>query len=83
MVKGDVRIDRDRLETLMRLRGLGIADLAVRMDMHYNSVLRIRNEESTSMKGLEKLCNALECHPFDLIVAQGYPKPFLAAPASL
>jgi DNA-binding Xre family transcriptional regulator len=65
----------------MELRGMDLGQLAERTGMHYNSVLRIKNEQSTSFRGLEKLCIALDCHPFDLIVAEGFPEPFLDAPA--
>lgn len=83
MATANVRIDRDRLDTLMKLRGFNNETLAEAMDKHYNSIIRLRQEQSTTFANLEKLCQVLECHPFDLIVAEGFPKPFLAAPASL
>lgn len=76
------RVDRVRLEEVMRLRGFTIATLAHKMGMHYNSVLRIKQTESTSMDSVEKLCLALDCHPFDLVVAEGFPKPFYPAQVS-
>lgn len=66
----------------MKKNNLSISSLAARMSMHYNGVLRIKRTQSTSIDGLEKLCNALECHPFDLIVAEGYPEPFCLAQGS-
>lgn len=83
MEERSIRVDRKRIDALMELRGIDAHRLAERMGMHYNGVQKIRKEESTSIAGLEKLCGALECHPFDIIVAEGYPEPFLAAPASL
>lgn len=78
----DIRVDAARLQALMSLRGIDEHELAHRIEMHYNGVKRIQREQSTSLTGLEKLCGALDCHPFDLIVAEGYPEPFLDALAS-
>lgn len=80
--KASLRVDRVRLEEVMRVRGFTVASLAQKMGMHYNGVLRIKQTQSTSMDGVEKLCVALDCHPFDLIVAEGFPKPFYHAQAS-
>lgn len=79
----DIRVDRKRLEAMMTLREIDEHELARRLGMHYNAVKRIQRLQSTSLSGLEKLCAALECHPFDLIVAEGYPEPFSVALASL
>ncbi len=76
-----IRVDAKRIDAVMTLRGVDEHELARRMGMHYNGIKRIQREQSTSLMGLEKLCAALECHPFDLIVAQGFPGPFSVAPA--
>jgi len=78
----DIRIDKRRLETLMQMRGFDNESLAAKMGKHYNSILRLKQEQSTTLANLEVLCEALHCHPFDLLVAEGYPEPFLVAPAS-
>ena len=77
-----IRVDTNRLETLMEMRGYTSVELAERVDMHPNGILKIKREQSTTFATLEKLCRALECHPFDLIVAEGYPEPFLDAPVN-
>lgn len=82
MTDGIVRIDADRLEIIMRRRDMTLGSLAGKMDMHYNGVLRIKTTGSTNLGTLEKLCNVLDCHPFDLLIAEGYPEPFCLAPAS-
>ena len=82
MTKRDIRVDRKRIDAIMELRGIDIHKLAELMEMHYNGVQKIRKEESTSLAGLEKLCAALNCHPFDVLVAEGYPQPFSVALAS-
>ncbi|CAN5129442.1 hypothetical protein BH10PLA2_BH10PLA2_26940 [soil metagenome] len=79
---GTIRVDRLRLEEMMKLRGVNFAELAQRMEMHYNGALRIKQTQSTSLEGLAKLCNALKCHPFDLVVAEGFPAPFFLAQVS-
>jgi len=76
------RVDRVRLEEVMRVRGLTITTLAAKLGMHYNGVLRIKQTQSTSMDGVKALALALDCHPFDLVVAEGFPKPFYLAQAS-
>ncbi|PYJ11262.1 MAG: transcriptional regulator [Verrucomicrobia bacterium] len=66
----------------MDMRGFDNESLAAATGKHYNSVLRLKREQSTTLSDLEKLCEVLRCHPFDLIVAEGFPEPFLVAPAS-
>ena len=89
MAQGDymneqrVRLDKRRLGAMMELRGVDNKKLAVMLNTHYNTILRMKEEQSTTLARLEQLCDALECHPFDLLVAEGFPEPFLAAPASL
>lgn len=78
----DVWIDPARLEYFMDREGVDFFELARRIDMHYNGALRIKLRKVTSFKGLSKVSHALNCHPFDLIVAEGFPEPFWVAPAS-
>ncbi len=75
----DIRIDRVRLEALMTERGYTNESLAAAMNKHYNSVLRLKQEQSTTFANLDKLCEVLRCHPFDLIVTEGLPKPSAVA----
>jgi DNA-binding Xre family transcriptional regulator len=83
MNHGAVRVDANRLEAVLRLRKMSMNGLAEKLGMHPNSILRIKTTGGTNLGTLSELCNALECHPFDLLVAQGYPEPFYRAPASL
>lgn len=78
----DIRVDRTRLEQVMEARGFTNNTLAEAMDKHYNSILRLKQEQSLPFKELAKLCAVLNCHPFDLIVAEGFPEPFSHAPVS-
>ena len=80
---GELRIDGKRLELILLKRDMSLKQVAEKMGMHYNSVLRMKTEGSTNLRTLQQLCNALECHPFDLLVAEGYPQPFYPAPVSL
>ena len=83
MSNGNVRVDAERLAAMLRRRNMTLGALAEKMEMHYNGILRIKTTGSTNLGTLEKMCNVLECHPFDLLVAEGYPEPFCLAPASL
>lgn len=83
MMNGEVRIDAKRLDVILLKRDMSLKQVAERMDMHYNSVLRLKTEGTTNLGTLQRLCNVLECHPFDLLVAEGYPQPFYPAPVSL
>ena len=83
MGNGMIRVDAQRLEAMLRERQMTLTILAEKMEMHYNGVLRIKNTGSTNLGTLAAMCNALDCHPFDLLVAEGYPQPFSLAPASL
>lgn len=78
-----LRIDGKRLDVILLKRDMSLKQVAERMDMHYNSVLRMKTEGTTNLGTLERLCAVLECHPFDLLVAEGYPQPFYPAPVSL
>lgn len=77
-----LRIDRVRLETLMSMRGETNKSLAEKTGKHPNSIVRLKREQSMGLSELSELCVALNCHPFDLLVAEGFPAPFLAAPVS-
>lgn len=81
-MEANVRVDKKRLEEVMRLRGLNNQELATKWGRHPNSVVRLKSEQSTTVEGLAALCTALDCHPFDLLVAEGFPQPFLVALAS-
>lgn len=83
MSDGIVRVDAARLDAMLKKRKMTMNAFAEKMDMHPNSVLRIKNTGSTNLGTLERMCNVLSCHPFDLLVAEGYPEPFSLAPASL
>lgn len=80
---GDVRVDGNRLQATIDRRNMTLKALAEKMNMHYNSILHIKRTGATNLGTLTQMCNVLECHPFDLLVAEGYPEPFSLAPASL
>jgi DNA-binding Xre family transcriptional regulator len=82
VVKQEVRVDADRLDAMLKRRGMSLRALAQTMGMHYNSLLRIKAEGGTNLGTVSEMCTVLQCHPFDLLVAEGYPEPFSHAPAS-
>lgn len=67
-MKGELRIDGDKLKAIAKRQGLNLTTLAAAMGMHYNSILRIASEGTTSLNTLEELCNVLACNPLDLLV---------------
>lgn len=77
-----VRIDRQRLELVMSERGFTNVALAERLGKHPNSIQRLKRVQSMPLAELGELCEVLQCHPFDLLVAEGFPEPFCLAPAS-
>ena len=79
---GGVRVDGVRLDAMLKRRNMTLKALAEKMEMHYNSVLAIKKTGGTNLGTLTKMCDVLGCHPFDLLVAEGYPEPFSLAPAS-
>jgi DNA-binding Xre family transcriptional regulator len=79
---GDVRVDGSRLDATLKRRNMTLKALADKLGMHYNSILSIKRTGATNLGTLTKICDALECHPFDLLIAEGYPEPFILAPAS-
>lgn len=81
--KGILRIDGDKLKAAATLKAMSLKTLSEAMGMHYNSVLRIANEGTTSLSTLEQLCNVLECSPLDLLVWEGFSRPKLAALVNL
>lgn len=81
--KKEVRVDRNAINVIQQERGISNVELARRMGVHHNAIIRIKKEQSTSFNGLTSLCEALNCHPFDIIRAEGFPPPLVDAPASL
>ena len=81
--KGELRIDGDKLKAAAGLKAMTLKALSEALGMHYNSVLRIVNEGTTSLSTLELLCNVLDCSPLDLLVWEGFPPPKSDALASL
>lgn len=79
---GGVRVDSVRLDAMVKRRNMTLKALAEKMEMHYNSVLHIKKTGATNLGTLTKMCDILACHPFDLLIAEGYPEPFSLAPAS-
>lgn len=66
--KGEIRIDGDKFKAIAKRQGMTLQMVSDAMGMHYNSILRIVKEESTSLNTLEELCNVLSCNPLDLLV---------------
>lgn len=78
----NIRVDRKALNIVMQDRGITNVELARRMEVHPNAIVRIKREQSTSLNGLADLCKALGCHPFDIMKAEGFPPPLVDAPTA-
>ncbi len=79
---GELRVDASRFDLVLKREKMNMVMLAEKAGMHYNGILRIKTTGRTSLETLALICDILKCHPFDLLVANGYPEPFCLAPAS-
>jgi len=68
-----ITVDALRLEVIMREKGFSMRSLSRKMSCHIATLYRIKETGHVSFGTLEEMCAALECHPFDLLVARGYP----------
>lgn len=78
----DIRVDRHALNIVMQNKGVTNVELARRMKVHPNAIVRIKREQSTSLNGLADLCKALDCHPYDIMKVEGFPPPLVDAPTA-
>lgn len=77
-----LRLDRQRLEALMEMRGVSGASLARSIGVGAGTIQKIKSREATTLGRIAQLSRVLNCSPFDLLVAEGFPEPFSGAPAS-
>ena len=80
LLEKTLRVDGDRLNAVMRLRGMSPTLLATQIGKHPNTIYKLRRKETTALETVGDICEALDCHPFDILVAEGYPAPSLASP---
>lgn len=79
-----LRIDRERVEALMKRKGIETyQELSKVSGVHANTLTVVMRGGNWSTGTAEKLAAALNCNPIDLMVAEGFPEPFSVAPASL
>lgn len=82
---GEILVNGIRVKELMLKRDIrSMARLARLADLSEATVLSAVNGLKTPDLGtVIKLAAVLECHPYDILTATGFPDPHLAAPASL
>lgn len=73
-MRGEIRIDGDKLKLVAKRQGMTLNVLAEAMGMHYNGVLRIVNTGSTNLGTFETMCNVLNCNPLVLLVWDNFPE---------
>ena len=72
----NLRIDRERVDILMKDRGISsFAELARVAGLHPNTLVKVLKGKNWDSSTAEKLAAALDCNPIDLQVAEGYPDP--------
>lgn len=73
-------IDKDRVNLLMKRSGTKTyRELALNAGLHYNTVTRVLNGSIFDSVTADKMAQALKCNPIDLMTAEGFPDPNLAA----
>jgi hypothetical protein len=75
---GQLVVDRRRLVALMERRGIAsFNDLAIQGRLSPNTITRLANGGSWTSTTLAIVARTLGCHPFDLLVAEGFTEPGL------
>ncbi len=77
-----LRIDPTRVKVLAALKGIKTNDeLATRAGITQRTLSNIMSGKNARLDTVSALALALGCHPFDILVANGFPAPHMAAPA--
>ena len=78
-----LRIDAERVKALMKLKSMTtMQDLAAASKVHPNTLTVVMRGGGWSAQTAERLAEALDCNPIDLLVTDGYRSPFSDAPAT-
>ena len=79
---GSLRIDPQRVRILAALRGINTnEELAQRAGITQRTLTNIMSGKNARLDTVAALAKALESHPFDILVAEGFPSPHVEAPA--
>lgn len=74
-------ISKRSVRMWMAIRGIEkFGDLAERAGLSTSTVYVVLDSNRYNGKTLDAIAGALGCHPFDLLVAEGYPLPHMGAP---
>ena len=75
-----VRLNMKFVKQRLSERDLTMRDLAAKASIGEATMYRIANGAGFNLETLGKLADALNCSPFDLIEAEGFPPPLVVAP---
>lgn len=77
-----VRINKGFVRAVLGARNMSLRDLADASDIGEATLYRIVNGAKFNSTTLEKLADALDCNPVDLLDVSGYPDPHMVAPTA-
>ena len=75
-----VKLNAQFVKHLLVDQGISARDLAIAAGIGEATMYRLLNGAAFNSDTLGKLAAALECHPVDLIQAEGYVSPHVDAP---
>lgn len=74
------KINSDFVEHRLLDRGMTARDLASESGISEPTMYRILSGKPFRSSTLDKIAEALECNPVDLIISEGHPAPLVEAP---
>lgn len=78
-----VKLNSKFVKYLLTDRDMTARDLARLADISEGTMYRMLSGEAFNTVTLGKLATALECHPIDLIEAEGFTPPHMVAPVAM
>lgn len=82
-MENSVYVDWEKIELLIRDLKVDLSEygnstinyLSKKTGRPWSTIKRVKDEQTTTLKTIGEIANALGCHPVDLISANGYPDP--------
>lgn len=74
-----VKINKGFVKAKLGARDMSLRDLAEASNIGEATLYRIVNGSAFNSTTLEKLAEALDCNPLDLLDVSGYPAPHMVA----
>jgi len=77
-----LRVNPKKVKILAALRGIYTnEELAHRAGITQRTLSNIMSGKGARLDTVASLAGALSCHPFDILMADGFPSPHMDAPA--